>query len=60
MSPNRIPSEFDLLHDALGRERSNLGKIYEKGVGDILVMHDYYGHEEISVILLKCSQKVCL
>ena len=45
--------EFEILHQQLEERLSRLGAIYQRGHGDILVNHDYYGNREIGVILLK-------
>ncbi|HTK94502.1 MAG TPA: hypothetical protein VL382_02595 [Terriglobales bacterium] len=46
-------AEFEVLHQQLEERLSKLGVIYQRGKGDILVVHDYHGNREIGVILLR-------
>jgi hypothetical protein len=50
---SRDEARFLDLAGALERALAKHGSLYRRGVGEILINLDYYGHREIGVILLK-------
>ena len=53
-------AEFETLHACLEARLAMFGSLYQRGSGDILVRHDYFGNREVGVILRKTIEEFTL